>query len=46
MSTNENRPAMGSRLFPGVDLTLWLNLVLMALLIAGLIGGGVAAVLH
>jgi hypothetical protein len=47
MNTEDNRPmSMGARLFPGVDLTLWLNLVVLALFATALIAGGVAVAVH
>jgi hypothetical protein len=43
MNTTDNGPVpKGARVLPGVDLTLWLNLVLLALLTTALIAGGVA----
>ncbi|MDX6286711.1 MAG: hypothetical protein QOG53_2196 [Frankiales bacterium] len=47
METESTRPMpKGARLFPGVDLSLWLNLVLLALFATALIAGGVVAVVR
>ena len=44
MTNEKTRPmSKGARLFPGVDLTLWLNLVLLALFAVALVAGGVVA---
>ena len=44
MTTDETRPMpTGARLFPGVDLSLWLTLVLTAFFAAAVIAGIVVA---
>ena len=46
MSSNEKNTKLGARVLPGVDLTLWFNLVLMTLVALALVGGGVAVAIH
>ena len=47
MPTNENETLkLGARLFPGVDLTLWLTLIVTSLLVVVAAVGGVALLIH
>jgi hypothetical protein len=44
MTTEDTRPMpLGARLFPGVDLSLWVALVLTALVTAAIIAGVLVA---
>ena len=47
MSTDhEHSLPLGARLFPGVDLTLWIALMVSALLLTVVVVGGFALALH
>jgi hypothetical protein len=47
MEIEDTRPLpLGARLFPGVDLNLWVTLVIAALFAAAVITGAVIAAVH
>jgi hypothetical protein len=47
MNTEDTRPMpLGARLLPGVDLNLWVSLVIAALFAAAIITGVVVAAVH